>query len=161
MAERTILRPRWPLQWCAPSFRRSKVPAGTTTSPTEPGLYIFGHNTTQNTAPKPTTTSPPSISGVMTRPSSVPQSRSVTTSLGRRPPDDGSDNLSSLSSGSVRQTFTRTVGGGEVLEYVHLHGSWPRWGFDNGAVWLGHQTTHTRQLTDLSRATTAPESAIM
>src|SRR5690606_27039667 len=57
----------------------------------------------------------------------------------------------SLQSG-IRQTLTRTVGGGEVLQYVQtfteVRGNRR---LNNRTVRLGHQTTHTRQLTDLGR----------
>ncbi|CAM7750305.1 hypothetical protein CICRMM096B_24365 [Citrobacter cronae] len=50
----------------------------------------------------------------------------------------------------IRQTFTRTVSRDEVLEYVQtfteVRGDWR---FDDGAIWLRHQTTHTSQLTNL------------
>ncbi|VTM89082.1 Uncharacterised protein [Raoultella ornithinolytica] len=55
----------------------------------------------------------------------------------------------------IRQTFTRTVSRDEVLEYVQtfteVRGDWR---FDDGAIRLRHQTTHTRQLTNLCRRTT-------
>ena len=55
----------------------------------------------------------------------------------------------------IRQTFTRTVGGDEVLEYVQtfteVRGDRR---FDDGAIRLRHQTTHTSQLTNLCRRTT-------
>ncbi len=55
----------------------------------------------------------------------------------------------------IRQTFTRTVRGDEVLEYVQtfteVRGDWR---FDDGAIWLRHQTTHTCQLTNLCCRTT-------
>ena len=55
----------------------------------------------------------------------------------------------------IRQTFTRTVSRDEVLQYVQtfteVRGDW---GFDDGAIWLRHQTTHTRQLTHLCSRTT-------
>ncbi|MNM57038.1 hypothetical protein D3C81_682250 [compost metagenome] len=55
----------------------------------------------------------------------------------------------------IRQTFTSTVRGDEVLEYVQtfteVRGDWR---FDDGAVRLRHQTTHTGQLTNLSGGTT-------
>ncbi len=55
----------------------------------------------------------------------------------------------------IRQTFTRTVRGDEVLEYVQtfteVRGDWR---FDDGAIRLRHQTTHTGQLTNLCRRTT-------
>src|SRR5690606_23826679 len=55
----------------------------------------------------------------------------------------------------IRQTFTRTVSGDEVLQYVQafteVRGDR---GLDDGAVRLGHQATHTGQLTDLGGATT-------
>ena len=54
----------------------------------------------------------------------------------------------------VGQTFTRTVGGDEVLQHVQAFaevGGNRR--LDDGAVGLGHQTAHTRHLADLgSRA---------
>ena len=55
----------------------------------------------------------------------------------------------------IRQTFTRTVRGNEVLEYVQtfteVRGDRR---FDDGAIRLRHQTTHTRQLTNLCSRTT-------
>ena len=55
----------------------------------------------------------------------------------------------------IRQTFTSTVGGDEVLEYVQtfteVRGDWR---FDDGAIRLRHQTTHTSKLTNLCRRTT-------
>src|SRR5690606_37598421 len=56
----------------------------------------------------------------------------------------------------IRQTFTSTVGGDEVLQnrqtFAEVRGDRR---FDDGAVRLGHQTTHTGQLTDLGGATTS------
>src|SRR5690606_21864722 len=64
----------------------------------------------------------------------------------------------SLQSG-IRQTLTRTVGGGEVLQYVQtfteVRGNRR---FNNRTVRLGHQTTHTRQLTDPGRG--APRAGV-
>ncbi len=51
-------------------------------------------------------------------PSWVPQSSSVTTRSCARQPDDESGNRSSQFSVRYPQTFTSTVGGDEVLEYV-------------------------------------------
>src|SRR5690606_4400312 len=55
----------------------------------------------------------------------------------------------------IRQTLTSTVGGDEVLEYVQtfteVRGNRR---LDDGAVRLGHQATHTGQLTDLGSRTT-------
>ncbi|VGQ01030.1 hypothetical protein SB00610_04939 [Klebsiella quasipneumoniae subsp. similipneumoniae] len=55
----------------------------------------------------------------------------------------------------IRQTFTRTVRGDEVLEYVQtfteVRGDRR---FDDGAIRLRHQTTHTGQLTNLCSRTT-------
>ena len=55
----------------------------------------------------------------------------------------------------IRQTFTSTVSRDEVLEYVQtfteVRGDWR---FDDGAIWLSHQTTHTSQLTNLCCRTT-------
>ena len=55
----------------------------------------------------------------------------------------------------IRQTFTRTVSRDEVLEYVQtfteVRGDRR---FDDGAIWLRHQTTHTGQLTNLCCGTT-------
>ena len=44
----------------------------------------------------------------------------------------------------------------EVLEYVQTFTEVRSdWGFDDRTVWLSHQTTHTCELTNLSRATTS------
>ena len=55
----------------------------------------------------------------------------------------------------IRQTFTRTVRGDEVLEYVQtfteVRGDRR---FDDGAIRLRHQTTHTSKLTNLGCRTT-------
>ena len=55
----------------------------------------------------------------------------------------------------IRQTFTRTVRGDEVLEYVQtfteVRGDRR---FDDGAIRLRHQTTHTGKLTNLCSRTT-------
>ena len=56
----------------------------------------------------------------------------------------------------VGQTLTSTVSRDEVLKYVQTFTevrSDRR--FNNRAVWLGHQTTHTRQLTNLRSGTTS------
>ena len=51
----------------------------------------------------------------------------------------------------VGQTFTCTVGGNKVLQHIQTFTEVGRdGGLNDGAVRLGHQTTHTRQLTDLS-----------
>ncbi|CRR36469.1 hypothetical protein PAERUG_P54_1_London_24_VIM_2_04_13_02269 [Pseudomonas aeruginosa] len=59
----------------------------------------------------------------------------------------------------IRQTLTSTVGGDEVLEYVQafteVRGDR---GLDDRAVRLGHQATHTCQLTDLGRG--APRTRV-
>ena len=56
----------------------------------------------------------------------------------------------------IRQTFTSTVSRGEVLQYVQTFTE-VRYDrrFDDRAIRLRHQTTHTRQLTNLRRATTS------
>src|SRR5690606_3360594 len=54
----------------------------------------------------------------------------------------------------IRETLTSTVSGNEVLKYAQTFTevrSDRR--FNDGAVRLGHQTTHTRQLTDLRSGT--------
>src|SRR5690606_11300685 len=54
----------------------------------------------------------------------------------------------------IGQTLTGTVGGDEVLQYVQTFtevGDDRR--LDDRAVRLGHQTTHTGQLTNLRRGT--------
>ena len=54
--------------------------------------------------------------------------------------------------GGIRQTLTGTVGGVKVLKYVQTFTEVrSNRRFDDRAVWLGHQTTHTRQLTNLGR----------
>ncbi|KAF1069318.1 MAG: hypothetical protein GAK45_01131 [Pseudomonas citronellolis] len=59
----------------------------------------------------------------------------------------------------IRQTFTSTESGDEVLEYVQafteVRGDR---GLDDGAVRLGHQATHAGQLTDLGRR--APRTGV-
>ena len=55
----------------------------------------------------------------------------------------------------IGQTFARTVGGNKVLQYGEAFtevGS--NRGFDNRAVRLGHQTTHTGKLFNLGGRTT-------
>ena len=59
--------------------------------------------------------------------------------------------------GGVGQTFTRTVGGDEVLQYVEtLFEVRKDRRFDDGTVRFGHQTPHTGQLPDLRRTTPCP-----
>src|SRR5690606_9506128 len=56
----------------------------------------------------------------------------------------------------IRQTLTSTVGRDEVLQYVQTFtevGNDRR--LDDRAIRLGHQATHTGQLTDLSGTTTS------
>ncbi|RMO83569.1 hypothetical protein ALQ34_05340 [Pseudomonas syringae pv. maculicola] len=57
----------------------------------------------------------------------------------------------------IRKTLTSTVSGDEVLKYAQTFtevSSDRR--FNNGAIRLGHQTTHTGQLTNLGSRTTRP-----
>ena len=57
----------------------------------------------------------------------------------------------------IRQTFTSTVSRDEVLEYVQTFTEVTgNRRFDNGAIRLRHQTTHTGQLTNLGGGTPRP-----
>ncbi len=91
--------------------------------------HIFRRHTTQNADHAAALhVATPSITGVIRIPSScVPQSSSPPDPA-RRQPDDGSDNRSSQFQCGIRQTFTRTVRGDEVLEYVQtfteVRGDW-------------------------------------